>query len=331
MTAPLYVASQTKQEKTKVIASLVERVRRDSPGGGGFIKRDLSTGSWFEIGNDKARDKVGHAIRRLIDESAKKKRKMSLMAGAQAFNQCQMPKAREDNPTLFMEPDSFAGLSTNHVSLSSHGAVLKMDTLPSIEPNQAAVQLQNHQTNLSGSFQGFGTPNMHFPLHALQFDGFMRPDRFQQNQAIPSSAFIGSGSGKVDLPNFSQSSPNVLTGAQSSNTALQFDQIKQPGQESNFSSANFNKDHSQNTFNYGFQNLQKPPPVADSVQSGAGSNQPTPPDAMDPHSPFFPLDDAGLDELFSIDSGNKQSSGGAMPSQSQDQHKSGEGHGGTYI
>ncbi|KAG7357373.1 hypothetical protein IV203_002061 [Nitzschia inconspicua] len=76
--APLYVAAKTKLEKTNVIQSVVEKVRRDSVGGG-FIKRDFQSGLWYEIGDDKARDKVGHAIRRVVEESsrARKVRKTS--------------------------------------------------------------------------------------------------------------------------------------------------------------------------------------------------------------------------------------------------------------
>lgn len=50
--APLYIAARTKLEKTQVIASVVDKVRRESPGGG-FVKRDFHTGLWFEIGDDK--------------------------------------------------------------------------------------------------------------------------------------------------------------------------------------------------------------------------------------------------------------------------------------
>jgi hypothetical protein len=77
--APLYVAARTKLEKTQVIASVVDKVRRDSPGRG-FVKRDFHTGHWFEIGDDKARDKVGHAIRRAVEESKNKKEPRSKQA-----------------------------------------------------------------------------------------------------------------------------------------------------------------------------------------------------------------------------------------------------------
>lgn len=48
-----------------MIVSLVDKVRRES-GGGGFVKQDENTGLWYEIGDEKARDKVGHAIRRCL-------------------------------------------------------------------------------------------------------------------------------------------------------------------------------------------------------------------------------------------------------------------------
>lgn len=70
----MYLAATNKLEKTQLIASIVEKVRRDSPGGG-FVQKDFATGLWHEIGDDKARDKVGHAIRRVIDDAKKKSRK----------------------------------------------------------------------------------------------------------------------------------------------------------------------------------------------------------------------------------------------------------------
>lgn len=64
--APFYEAASSKLGKTKVIAAVVDKIRRDSPHGGGFVKQDSTRGRWFEIGDDKARDKVGHAIRKFL-------------------------------------------------------------------------------------------------------------------------------------------------------------------------------------------------------------------------------------------------------------------------
>ncbi|KAL3907053.1 MAG: hypothetical protein SGILL_009028 [Bacillariaceae sp.] len=68
--APLYASATSKLGKSHVIAAVVEKVRRDSIGGG-FVKKDFQSGRWFEIGDDKARDKVGHAIRRVLEELGK--------------------------------------------------------------------------------------------------------------------------------------------------------------------------------------------------------------------------------------------------------------------
>ena len=78
--APLYDNATTKLEKTQVIAAVVRKVRADARdvnggAGGGFVKKDFQRGLWYEIGDDKARDKVGHAVRRVIDEIKKKRKK----------------------------------------------------------------------------------------------------------------------------------------------------------------------------------------------------------------------------------------------------------------
>jgi hypothetical protein len=99
-TAPLYVAARTKLEKTQVIANLVERVRNESPGGG-FVKRDFHTGRWFEIGDDKARDKTGHAIRRAVEENGKRKGGLSKQATKKSrANEKASSTAKEESSSL---------------------------------------------------------------------------------------------------------------------------------------------------------------------------------------------------------------------------------------
>lgn len=56
--APLYQQVNTKYQKSEVIAKIVAEVRNESPEGG-FVKKDFYSGRWFEIGDEKARDKVG--------------------------------------------------------------------------------------------------------------------------------------------------------------------------------------------------------------------------------------------------------------------------------
>ena len=61
--APTYLNVKTKYQKSEVIAKIVAEVRSKSssrPGGGvGFVKKDFYSNRWFEVGDEKARDKVG--------------------------------------------------------------------------------------------------------------------------------------------------------------------------------------------------------------------------------------------------------------------------------
>jgi hypothetical protein len=327
LTAPLYVASQTKQEKTKVIAALVERVRRDSPGGGGFIKRDLSAGLWYEIGNDKARDKVGHAIRRVIDETSRKKRKGPI-AKADASYQSQRPKGAEEKPPLFAESGN-THLHKNQTVNAAQWAPFEMDPLPLMDTNLSAM-LPPHQPNLAfGNVQGLGIPNMNLPLNnLLQFDGLMQQN-IDTHQSIPSSAFIGGISGRLDGPNFGPQA-NLLTFTPS-HSAFSFNQTKQLRQQPGILSANLNKGIIQNTFNFPIPNIQKTFSSTDGIQPSAIPNQPWLSSMVDPTAAALPpLDDAGLDELFSTDNTNTQASG-SMGAQPQDPYKSGSDNKGDMF
>lgn len=55
-----YLRAKSKLDKSMVLASIVEQVREH----GRFIKR--KAGAWCEIGDEQAREKVGHAIREAI-------------------------------------------------------------------------------------------------------------------------------------------------------------------------------------------------------------------------------------------------------------------------
>jgi len=126
-TAPKYVEAKTKVDKTQVIASVVQRIRRESPGGG-FVKRDFHSGRWYEIGDDKARDKVGHAIRRVIDEAKKKKKqrkplqtKKSSSAGAAEDSNKEEEEERQSDQSHPSVLDHHAGKRSAATIAADHG------------------------------------------------------------------------------------------------------------------------------------------------------------------------------------------------------------------
>ena len=64
-----YVGKQ-KLEKTLIICELVQRVREASPLGG-FVKKDINTGRYYEVGDHFAREKTSQAFRDALHERFK--------------------------------------------------------------------------------------------------------------------------------------------------------------------------------------------------------------------------------------------------------------------
>ena len=68
-----YLRAKTKLDKSMVLSAIVEKVREQW--NGRFIKQ--KKGGWEEIGDEQAREKVGHAIREAIAAGEKKTTKSS--------------------------------------------------------------------------------------------------------------------------------------------------------------------------------------------------------------------------------------------------------------
>lgn len=84
-----YSEANTKLAKSAIVSSIIAIVRDLSPGGG-FIKRDAERGSWHEVGDHLAREKVGQTIRDALHHQyrsstkSKKKRRQVEQAKAHA-------------------------------------------------------------------------------------------------------------------------------------------------------------------------------------------------------------------------------------------------------
>ena len=57
-----YRESASRSEKTAIVAEVMDLVRQNSPGGG-FVKYDQHKGTWYEVGDNFAREKVSQAFR----------------------------------------------------------------------------------------------------------------------------------------------------------------------------------------------------------------------------------------------------------------------------
>jgi hypothetical protein len=62
----LYVKADSKATRGLIISDIVQKVQSQSPSGTGFLKMNQDNGRWIFIGINKAKDKVGHALRKAV-------------------------------------------------------------------------------------------------------------------------------------------------------------------------------------------------------------------------------------------------------------------------
>lgn len=71
---PSYVSATTRVDKSSVIAMIMDQVLNHDEGTVRFLKYHASTKSWSVMGREQIRDKVGHALREVIEEMNRNER-----------------------------------------------------------------------------------------------------------------------------------------------------------------------------------------------------------------------------------------------------------------
>lgn len=172
--APAYVKAETKYEKTKVIADLIDKVRKDSPDGG-FVKRDFYSGRWYEIGIERARDKVGHAIRKAADKLTDQQlgqRPGKQSKGGQAA--VAIKKLKSKNTTNLDSDESEEGHEESTKGPPARASLVEYQSIPATLTPGAAFMAPTAQ------YHGIGTSfdaqhqhvNFSFPRHHVHQDSF---------------------------------------------------------------------------------------------------------------------------------------------------------------
>lgn len=69
--APRYKEAKTKEGKGSIIVGIVKSMISSSPTNSGFVRQDKETGRWYFIGMEKAKDKIGHALRKASQKLGK--------------------------------------------------------------------------------------------------------------------------------------------------------------------------------------------------------------------------------------------------------------------
>jgi hypothetical protein len=230
--APTYLNVSTKYQKSEVIAKIVAEVRSKSPGGG-FVKKDFYSNRWFEVGDEKARDKVGHAIRKAAVGLGKKLHGNKRQPQSLAKRQQMKNKAREFdqmnalnmNPNDFMNKaalmnagmnldNGFSGLS-NDMGLSSMNMNMNMGAL-NRNPLMGVSNMRN-TTGIMGAMgmNGMGMNSIAPMSYSRELEEMLVMNRLRSEVAAPGdSSLLGSlyNNSKQNGDSGGLSGLNMMTG-----------------------------------------------------------------------------------------------------------------------
>lgn len=71
---PSYITANSRVDKSSVIALIIDEVMNHEDGDVRFLKYQTSTKSWIVMGKEQIRDKVGHALREVIEDMNRNER-----------------------------------------------------------------------------------------------------------------------------------------------------------------------------------------------------------------------------------------------------------------
>ena len=95
-----YANASNRYEKSIVVSTIIETVRKESCGGG-FVKRNEHDGRWYEVGDTLAREKVGQWLREKLHvnykSSTKAKRKKMKEINEKASNEVEQAALRDES------------------------------------------------------------------------------------------------------------------------------------------------------------------------------------------------------------------------------------------
>ncbi|KAG7367576.1 hypothetical protein IV203_030247 [Nitzschia inconspicua] len=225
--APIYDELSTKYQKSGIIGKIVNEVRRKSPGAG-FVRKDFYSGRWFEIGNEKARDKVGHAIRKasaFLGEKQAAAKKSPTKKVWRSTKKKHKTKKNKHCTVLESTPSSQGGIvgetppillhdssvmnrdfgQDNNKNLRAHGTVATLLTTPSLDPpvfpmassyassNMASFPSTSsgHGLGIIGSLIGYsGATPTHMAAIRLGLDNITTSDSYRLLQTIQARQFL---------------------------------------------------------------------------------------------------------------------------------------------
>mmetsp|Transcript_4873 Transcript_4873/g.12820 ORF Transcript_4873/g.12820 Transcript_4873/m.12820 type:complete len:533 (-) Transcript_4873:1454-3052(-) len=216
---PSYVAAKSKVSKSHIVASIVRQIRNVNPNGG-FVRKDLESRRWIEIGETKAKEKVGQAIRIEIRRS-KTNSKKAFMKSSKTTTATTTPPTTAS----ITSKNSSTMSQTSSPSVSSANSIVKPTDFESQTPIQSAMASLPIDPGFAMPTRHQSTRSMSAPTitSLSQFLGddslLLQPDPIDGPLTRVGSMYMPQQAKRNSAPDLSMSmSMNAVSGSRSNST-----------------------------------------------------------------------------------------------------------------
>lgn len=164
-----YQEAGTKVRKGKIIEEIVNQVMGLSPSRAGFIRQDKETGRWSFIGFEKAKDKVGHALRQASKHTIRKRK---------AVHQQHFEQLQKQQQHVRLQPSiatsSALGREHTATTIATESSEEKHAAFPRSHPPHPYYWYHQH--------------HQHPPMHPPPYPQQRQPQQQQQHEGSQSSS-----------------------------------------------------------------------------------------------------------------------------------------------
>eukprot|EP00541_Cyclophora_tenuis_P012535 CAMPEP_0116541212 /NCGR_PEP_ID=MMETSP0397-20121206/363_1 /TAXON_ID=216820 /ORGANISM="Cyclophora tenuis, Strain ECT3854" /LENGTH=187 /DNA_ID=CAMNT_0004065141 /DNA_START=50 /DNA_END=613 /DNA_ORIENTATION=- len=141
MSLQKYAEAETKLQKSLIVMSIVDMFRSNSPLGGGFVRQDRSSGLWYEIGDEAAREKVGQTIREtLVQQDPEKRAKKRIKRALNKARKAQKKPSLLDDSAVSESESSSSSCRPIHPLAKAGPTYTEADEMLAAIPPQLVLE-----------------------------------------------------------------------------------------------------------------------------------------------------------------------------------------------
>lgn len=196
---PAYMEATTKHDKTLVVKSIVDIVRSN---GGRFLKQ-ANDGSWYDIGDSQAKEKVGHSLRDQVTALSKQKKdsnpsatpRRSSVASYTSPLDSQRPRLGRASLASSAASPAESPLGIMSSLPSDLSGILEHIHFPSIQASGPPPLEASSSSLTTAAHQSFNTSqNLHTSQNFQTSQNFNTSQNFDTSQSFSSSQYFNNPS-----------------------------------------------------------------------------------------------------------------------------------------